>query len=200
MRILTVLLAFAFVMGCAQNDKKIINETPFQKKMNAEFKDATTSPLKAKDLKRFKGLEFFPYDSTFLVKANLKRTPNSEWFNMTTTTSRVSKERVFGILTFEINGRNYKLNIYQGEEMMQTPGYEDYLFLPFLDNTNGEGSYAGGRYIDLSIPEGDSILVDFNSAYNPYCVYDEKYSCPIVPRLNYLDLKVEAGVKDFDKE
>jgi len=43
------------------------------------------------------------------------------------------------------------------------------------------------------------MLIDFNKAYNPYCAYDEKYSCPIVPRNNYLDIKVEAGVKAFNK-
>ncbi len=199
MRIYTVLFVLTFFISCAQNDKAILKETPFQKKMNAEFKDATTSPLKEKDLKRFEGLEFFPYDSSFVVKADLKRTPNSEWFNMKTTTSRISKERIFGVLSFEINEKTFELNIYQGKDLMNSEGFEDYLFLPFLDNTNGESTYAGGRYIDLSIPEGDTIEVDFNSAYNPYCAYNEKYSCPIVPRVNYLDLEVEAGVKAFKK-
>ena len=73
------------------------------------------------------------------------------------------------------------------------------MFLPFMDHTNGSASYAGGRYIDLRIPEGDTLIIDFNKAYNPYCAYDEKYSCPIVPSENYLDLEVEAGVKVFEK-
>jgi uncharacterized protein (DUF1684 family) len=82
---------------------------------------------------------------------------------------------------------------------MNTEGLEDYLFLPFLDDTNGETTYGGGRYIDLRIPKGDSMEIDFNRAYNPYCVYNDKYSCPIVPRDNYIDLKVEAGLKMFEK-
>ena len=82
---------------------------------------------------------------------------------------------------------------------MQEEGYEDYLFLPFTDKTNGEETYAGGRYIDLSIPEGDSITIDFNKAYNPYCAYNKKFSCPLVPSVNALDTKVLAGVKDFKK-
>ena len=82
---------------------------------------------------------------------------------------------------------------------MKREGYEDYLFLPFLDNTNGVTSYGGGRYIELRISKGDSIEIDFNSAYNPYCAYNEKYSCPIVPRENYLDIEVKAGVKAFKK-
>lgn len=119
---------------------------------------------------------------------------------MKTTTSRVSEERVFGVLTFELKGKQFELNVYQGKEMMTTKGYEDYLFLPFLDDTNGDTTYGGGRYIDLRIPEGDSIEIDFNTAYNPYCVYNAKYSCPIVPRQNYVAIKVEAGVKAFKKD
>ena len=80
---------------------------------------------------------------------------------------------------------------------MNDEGFEDYLFLPFLDDTNGEESYGGGRYIDLKIPEGDQMTIDFNTAYNPYCAYDAKYSCPIVPRENYMDVEVRAGVKAF---
>lgn len=187
-------------VSCAQDKKPILGETAFQKKLNSEFKDATTSPLKAKDLRTFEGLDFFVFDSTFVVKAKLKLTPDTEFFKMKTTTSRVSEERIFGVLTFELKGKQFELNVYQGKEMMTTKGYEDYLFLPFLDDTNGDTTYGGGRYIDLRIPEGDSIEIDFNTAYNPYCVYNVKYSCPIVPRQNYVAIKVEAGVKAFKKD
>lgn len=188
-----VILSF----GCTENKKMIVGDTPFQRKMNAEFKDASRSPLKSKDLKAFNGLDFFSYDSTFVVSATLKHTPNSEWFYMKTSTDRLSKERVFGVLTFDLKGESYQLNVYQGEELMQTEGFEDYLFMPFLDHTNGYTTYGGGRYIDLEIPEGNTIEIDFNSAYNPMCAYNEKYSCPIVPSENYIKLEIEAGVKAF---
>jgi uncharacterized protein (DUF1684 family) len=199
MRALVGLLLLMSFVSCTQSKKEVLGETSFQKKMNSEFKDASKSPLKEKDLKNFEGLDFFKFDSTFVVKATLKRTPDSEWFNMKTTTDRLSKERVFGILSFELKGKLYELNVYQGEELMATEGFEDYLFLPFLDDTNGNMSYGGGRYIDLRIPEVDTIEIDFNTAYNPYCTYNEKYSCPIVPRVNYLDVEVNAGVKAFVK-
>ena len=199
MKNLLLLFLVVFSFGCAQHQTKTIEETPFQKTMNDEFKDASKSPLKAKDLKIFEGLDFFTYDSVFVVKASIKRLPDAEWFNMKTTTDRLSKERVFGILTFELKGKSFQLNIYQGQELMQEEGFENYLFLPFLDNTNGTLTYGGGRYIDLEIPEGDTIEIDFNSAYNPYCAYNEKYSCPIVPRENYIDIDIKAGVKAFKK-
>jgi hypothetical protein len=194
-----ILFLFCLMLSCTQNKRAILGNTDFQKEMNAKFKDATTSPLTAADRKEFRGLDFFDYDSTYLVTAKLKLTPDTEFFNMKTTTSRLAKERVFGIVTFEISGVTYDLNIYQGEENMQTEGFEDYLFLPFLDDTNGSDSYPGGRYIDLRIPEGDSIIIDFNTAYNPYCAYNEKFSCPIVPRINYLPIEIKAGLKAYKK-
>ena len=199
MKKLLVIFTLALCLGCAQEKTTTKGDTEWQKEMNSDFKDASKSPLKAKDLKTFEGLDFFKFDSTYVVKAVLKKTPDSEWFKMKTTTSRESEERVFGMLSFELKGQKFQLNVYQGKDLMTTEGYEDYLFLPFLDDTNGDATYGGGRYIDLRIPEGDVIEIDFNKAYNPYCAYNEKYSCPIVPRENYLPLKVEAGVKAFEK-
>jgi hypothetical protein len=187
-------------LSCAQKNNNVKGETEFQREINSEYKDASKSPLKEKDLKTFKGLDFFKFDSTYVVTATLKKTPDTEYFNMKTTTTRMSKERVFGVLTFQIKGKSYQLNVYQGQDLIKKEGYEDYLFLPFLDDTNGEGSYGGGRYIDLRIPTGDTIVIDFNSAYNPYCAYNEKYSCPIVPRDNYIETEVKAGVKAFKKK
>lgn len=191
-----VLVSFS---SCAQKKQPIKGETEFQREINAEYKDASTSPLKDADRKHFEGLEFFKLDSAYVVIANLKRTPDTEFFNMKTTTDRVSKERIYGVLSFKLEGTEYQLNIYQGKDLMTTEGYEDYLFLPFLDETNGLESYGGGRYIDARIPEGNTMIIDFNKAYNPYCAYNDKYSCPIVPRENYLKTRIEAGVKAFGK-
>lgn len=199
-RFLIITIVFTVLTSCAKDKRPILGETDYQKKQNAKFKDATTSPLTKKDRKAFRALDFFDFDSTFVVTAQLSRSPETEFFNMKTTTERLSKERVFGVLSFKLFDETYSLNIYQGEENMQTEGFEDYLFLPFLDDTNGGESYGGGRYIDLRIPESNTIIIDFNEAYNPYCVYNEKFSCPIVPRVNYLPLAIKAGVKMYVKD
>jgi len=199
MKYLLHLFLLVTIASCAQDKQPLLGDTEFQKNMNADFKDATKSPLKDKDRKNFKGLDFFKFDSTFVITTKLIRTPDSKWFKMKTTTDRVSLERVYGILSFIFKGKEYKLNVYQGKDLIQDEEYADYLFLPFSDITNGDTTYGGGRYIDLRIPNDDKLIIDFNSAYNPYCAYNEKYSCPIVPRENYLDIKVEAGVKAFAK-
>jgi len=185
-------------LSCSKKEK-LLGDNDWQRKVNSDFKDASKSPLKKKDLKSFKSLDFFPFNSDFVVSATLERTPDSKWFNMKTTSGEVSRERIYGILRFRLKGNDFKLNVYQGEEHLQTEQFVDYLFLPFLDDTNGDSTYPGGRYIDLRIPMGDTIEIDFNKAYNPYCAYNEKFSCPIVPRENYLAIKVEAGLKDFKK-
>lgn len=197
-RILLLLLIFNF-LSCAQEKEPILGETEWQKQMNSDFKDASKSPLKEKDLKHFKGLEFFAFDSTYVVKAVIERTPDEKPFKMKTTTDRLPEYVKYGVVTFQLKGNNYQLSIYQNLDLMAKEGYQDYLFLPFLDDTNGEESYGGGRYVECRIPEGDILEIDFNEAYNPYCAYNEKYSCPIVPRENYIPTKVEAGVKIFEK-
>jgi len=198
-RYIVIIILVAVLASCTKEKRPILGETEYQKDQNAKFKDATSSPLTKKDRKAFRSLDFFDFDSTFVVSAELNRSPETKFFNMETTTDRLSKERVFGVLTFKIFDKMHSLNIYQGEENMQTEGFEDYLFLPFLDDTNGEESYGGGRYIDLRIPESNTIIINFNEAYNPYCVYNEKFSCPIVPRVNYLPLEIKAGVKAYVK-
>lgn len=195
----SILFGLVFLMSCAQDKKVATGETDFQREINSEYKDASKSPLKAKDLKKFEGLEFFKFDSAYVVKANFKRTLDEKIFKMKTTTDRLPDYVKYGEITFELKGQPFKLNIYQNQDLMKKDGFEDYLFLPFLDDTNGDESYGGGRYIDMRIPKDDTLIVDFNSAYNPYCAYNEKYSCPIVPRENYLEMEVKAGVKVFEK-
>jgi uncharacterized protein (DUF1684 family) len=80
------------------------------------------------------------------------------------------------------------------------PQYKDYLYLPFKDFTNGESTYGGGRYLDFKmsdIQENQTIIIDFNKAYNPYCAYSDGYSCPIPPSENHLQVFIEAGEKNI---
>jgi len=192
---LIVIGLLLFHVSCTEKKVRMTYNSAFQKKMNEMFKDASKSPLKPNDLKTFSSLSFFPIDSSFVVKAKLTPTPNSEYFDMKTTTERVSKERVYGVLSFELLQQTFELKVYQGKDSTEIKS--NYLFLPFLDDTNGISTYVGGRYMDLEVPKSDSIWLDFNTAYNPYCSYNERYSCPIVPRQNYVPLEIKAGVKRF---
>lgn len=166
--------------------------------INKLFRNVETSPLTDEDREAFKELDFFPADSTYRIEAKFIRTANEKPFLMPTTTERKSVYTKYGELNFKLFNKDYKLNVYQNTEIILTEGYEDYLFLPFTDLTNGEQTYGGGRYIDMRIPDNDTTIIDFNKAYNPYCTYNKKYSCPIVPGENDLDIEIRAGVKDFE--
>ena len=171
--------------------------TQFQREMNIKFRDPERTPLSKDDLVEFKGLDFFEIDSTFIVKSHFLRTPAEAPFKMKTTTERTPVYVKYGELYFTIKGKDFKLDIIQNQELILDPEYYNYLFLPFTDLTNGETTYSGGRYLDLRIPEGDSIYLNFNKAYNPYCAYSGNFSCPIVPTENHLEIAIEAGVKNF---
>ncbi|MFI2744411.1 DUF1684 domain-containing protein [Zhouia sp. PK063] len=169
----------------------------FQEDLNNEYRSADESPLTDKDKAIFESLEFFPIDTNYVVKAKFVRTPNEQAFMMPTTTDRKSEEVIYGVAYFTLHGQKLQLNIYQNQQLKLQKEYVDYLFLPFSDKTNGDESYGGGRYIDLRIPEGDTITIDFNKAYNPYCAYNKKYSCPLVPKENDLPIEIPVGVKKF---
>lgn len=193
------IMLFICLTSCNNGKQSIKGDTEFQRQLNAEYKDASTSPLKEEDRKVFEGLDFFKYDSTYVVKALFTRTENEIPFKMKTTTDRLPEYVKYGVLEFFLKDEIFQLNVYQNQDLIKKPDYEDFLFLPFSDETNGLESYGGGRYIDLRIPESNTIIIDFNKAYNPYCAYNEKYSCPIVPRENYLKTSIYAGVKTFGK-
>ncbi|SDS04431.1 DUF1684 domain-containing protein [Gramella sp. MAR_2010_147] len=181
----------------AQQTDLIASAEEFQKELNKEYADPEESPLEEKDLKEFNGLEFFEVNSEYIVKADFVRTPAESPFAMKTSTERMPVYVKYGELYFTYKGKDFKLNLYQNQELTQDPEYFDYLFLPFTDLTNGESTYAGGRYIDFRIPESREVYIDFNKAYNPYCAYSGKYSCPIPPKENDLDVEIFAGVKAF---
>lgn len=193
---------FILLFGCNAADRRpVVGDSEYQRKQNAIFKDASRSPLKKKDLKNFKKLEFFPIDSSFIVDAQLELTPDAPVFKMATTTERKPLYRQYGILTFELLGQSQTLHLYRSQEEKESEEFKDYLFLPFTDLTSGDTSYGGGRYMNLFISDiKDGVLtLNFNNTYNPYCAYNEKYSCPLTPRKNRLTVAVTAGIKAYNK-
>lgn len=201
-----VLISLCFVVAlfaCSSQGKRTLTgKTEYQQTLNASYKDATKSPLKKKDLKEFKGLDFFPIDSSFIVVAQLKKIANAPTFEMATTTDRKPLYKEFGILNFNLKGKKCQLTIYQSQDNLTDEKFKDYLFIPFTDDTSGNESYGGGRYMDVMTTDENTdgtIVLNFNNTYNPYCAYNEKYSCPLTPRKNHLDVEVKAGIMVFEK-
>ena len=202
-KIISFITLILLMSACnSQRKKTLIGATEYQQKLNESYKDGSKSPLKKNDLKNFKGLEFYPVDSSFIVTARLTKTKDATTFEMATTTDRKPLYKEYGILTFTLKGIDCSLTVYQSQDDLRDEKYKDFLFLPFTDNSSGNGSYAGGRYMDVMTTDektDGTIVLNFNNSYNPYCAYNEKFSCPLTPRQNHLSLAVKAGIKDFKK-
>jgi len=137
---------FEIITNQENIEEVVLNDVRnFQKKINTEFKNPRVSPLLKKDKKKFKGLDFFPIDTTFRVVAEFIRTPNEKPFLMPTTTGVKSNEVKYGELHFTIQKQMYVLNVYQDLDLRSTKNYANDLFLPFRDLTNGTETYGGGR-------------------------------------------------------
>ncbi len=171
----------------------------WRKNQNTEFRDSTQSPLKDEDRKQFDSLAFYPVNESFYIIADVILTPDSVPFKMKTSTDRLADYRQWGIAHFEIDSQRFHLPVYQNLRLLNIPKYKDYLFIPFTDLTNGSETYGAGRYVEAEIPKGNKLIIDFNKAYNPYCAYNDKYSCPIPPKANHLDVEIKAGELVFKK-
>lgn len=190
------------INAAAQNDStQVVSEIiEFQKTLNEEYKNRKESPLEPRDFKKFKRHSFFPINLTYRVTATLTVTAGTPFLHLKTTTTRLTNDRIYGYVNFTLKGKSFKLPVYQSQDLMKKPELADYLFFPFTDITNGKQTYAGGRYIDLRIPAGEEIVIDFNKAYNPYCAYSHRYSCPLVPEENQMDIEIPVGVMYKDKK
>lgn len=173
------------------------NSLKYQQQLNKEYANPEESPLTKKDIKKFKSLDFYPIDMAYCVEAKFVRTPDEKPFAMPTTTDRKPMYVKFGEVVFNLNGKEHKLDVFQSLDLIKLEKYKNDLFLPFTDLTSGNGSYGGGRYVDLKQPAANTILIDFNTAYNPYCAYNHVYSCPIPPAQNDLKTEIKAGVKEY---
>jgi uncharacterized protein (DUF1684 family) len=166
----------------------------FRKQKDHYFRTSPDSPIANKE--NFKGLIYFEPTSDFKVKANLTLLNDTLPFFLSKNDARKSKYVRYAIATFMLNNQQYNLTLLKLEGKIDN----NVLFIPFSDKTNGGETYEGGRYLDVRLKNENSIVLDFNLAYNPYCAYNYKYSCPIPPRENVLSISIEAGEKKYPHE
>ena len=157
------------------------------------------SPITKDDLK---DVHFFEADSTYNVTASVEILSNEKPFMMPSFSGEGKQFIRYARLNFTLHGRDLKLTLYKNIPAPGSTIPQEYLFLPFTDQTNSKETYGGGRYIDYTaadIKDG-RLNLDFNKAYNPYCAYSTGYRCPVPPQENDLDLKIIAGEKMFTGE
>ncbi len=149
-----------------------------------------------------KHINFYKPKKQFRVVARFERIYDSSGFIMKTSGTENKKYFKYGLLSFTLGNKPLHLTVYQSEKLMSDDKYKDYLFVPFTDETSGEKTYGGGRYLDFVMDDikNNTLIIDFNKAYNPYCAYTTGFNCPIPPRENNLLVKVKAGEKNYGKD
>ena len=174
----------------AQREEKL---KAFRKERDRFFKEDAHSPLKESDRKRFKGLLYYPIDLKYALTGSIEKylTEPKPLYVTLPTNKEVGKRYVkYGRFKFKWEGKEHALQIYR-------PLGGGEFFLPFKDKTSGVETYSEGRYLYLEpMPEG-KVLIDFNRAYNPFCQFNEKYTCPFAPEENGLQIEMKAGEKRF---
>ena len=162
--------------------------TEFRKSKNKFFKYDHHSPLTHEQQHHFEGLNYFPENPELKKTVKVDVFPEKREVKIQTSTGETQTYQRYGKFEFMVDGQSAELTIYSSGE--------DY-FLPFVDGLAGKETYGAGRYLD-PVPLGnDKFLIDFNYAYNPYCVYNENWSCPLTPAENRIQVPIRAGEKVF---
>ncbi len=160
----------------------------FRAEKNRFFGNNPQSPLTREQKKNFQGLNYFPEKKDLRFEVTVDEFHLKESFEMQTSTGDVQIYEKFGKFRFMVDGAQAELTIYQSQN-----GF----FLPFVDSLAALETYPAGRYLEPESLSGGRFMVDFNLAYNPYCAYNERWSCPITPAENRLKVAVRAGEKLF---
>lgn len=199
MNVLTLMVCLITSVGFAQEQNGEEAYFEFWNTVDTEYKDPEYSPLLEEDRAKFDSIARFHFDADYRVMAYWKETKRQKPIKFQTSSDRLKTYQKVAELIFVLKGDTLQLAAYQNLELMRNPEYTDYIFVPFTDESNGFDTYGGGRYLDFSRPESDSLVVDFNHAYNPYCAYSDGYSCPIPPRENDLKVSILVGAKASKK-
>lgn len=160
----------------------------FRAEKDEFFRSHRQSPLAPEQKRDFTGLNYFPENDKLRLEVKVELLDDGQPVQIQTTSGGVQVYVRHGRFGFSVDGQDAELTIYRSEH-----GY----FLPFVDSLAGEETYPAGRYLEPEELPGNRFLVDFNIAYNPYCAYNEMWSCPITPAENRVKVPVRAGEKIF---
>lgn len=160
----------------------------FRKSKDEFFRKDHDSPFSDEEKKTFTGLKYFPENPNLKLTVKVEEFDKKDDIHIQTSTGDVQDYQRFGKFNFEVDGQPASLTLYFSET-----GY----FLPFVDSLAGKETYPAGRYLEVEPIGGGKFLVDFNYAYNPYCAYNDRWSCPLTPFENHLKVPIAAGEKKY---
>jgi uncharacterized protein len=177
----------------------------YRKSKDEFFRSDPHSPIPEDERESFEGLHYFPPDIAMRLVAKVERLPDSDYLKIATTDGNTRLFMRYALLQFRQADQQLQLTAYRAadDETIDDDGNAGVvLFVPFCDTLAGHETYGAGRYLDVEEEpaedgSGAIVVLDFNLAYNPYCAYNEGYSCPVTPRENYLPVPVRAGERIY---
>lgn len=158
----------------------------FRRQKDAFFHKSSLSPLTDEQRPSFEGLKYFPFNKALNLLIKIEPFTEQDEIQIQTNTGDMQIYLRYGRFTFEVEGEEASLTLYHNDN-----GF----FLPFVDGLAGGDTYPAGRYLDVEQLPNSRFYIDFNLAYNPYCAYNERWSCPITPAENRVSVAIRAGEK-----
>ena len=160
------------------------------------FRSGQDSPIPGAERAGFQGLSYYPINPELRFRAKLNRYASPKQIRLGTNTGEIRSGLQYGYFDFQVENRTCRLNVYKLED---APDLGASLFLPFRDATSGKETYGAGRYIDLQENTSGIYDLDFNRAYNPFCAYNNEFSCPLPLAENIREIPIRAGEKKNSK-
>lgn len=160
----------------------------FRNRRDVQFKQAENSPLRPDQKEIFNGLSYFPETSelAFAIELDTSGEGIEEEMTIGTVNGQTKTYIRAGRIHFDVDGEKTTLTVFKDT-------VRGHFFMPFRDATAGDETYSVGRYLEpRALPDG-KLAIDFNQAYNPYCAYNEGWSCPIPPMENRIKVAIRAG-------
>jgi len=163
----------------------------FRRAKDRFFREGRRSPLTREQRYSFRGLSYFPEDAALRLVVEPEVLPDPDAVELELSAGDSAVYERWAKVRFEVDGCPAELTIFRAAQSGD-------MFLPFRDATAASGeTYGAGRYLDVhQLPDG-RLLLDFNYAYNPYCAYNEQWSCPLTPCENVIQVPIRAGEKSF---
>lgn len=191
-RFTTVLMIILLQACSGQTSENYIQEIiDHRQKIDSYMRTSNASPFANE---AFNGLQFFDIDQSYSVVAKVDKLEKLAYLEIPTSDGKLERYLKFGYAVFNLKGQELKLLLLKKAGAL---GRVEQVFVPFSDLTNGDLTYGGGRYLDIPYSNTPNIVLDFNKAYNPYCEYNPKFSCPLPPVDNKLMIAIEAGEKSY---
>lgn len=162
--------------------------TEFRQEKDAFFGESPQSPLSPEQQDEFDGLNYYPENPELDLDVEVTEFDDKDQIRMQTTTGGIQTYERFGRFSVTADGQQADLTLYRSDN-----GF----FLPFVDSLRGSETYGAGRYLEPEQLADGHFHVNFNNAYNPYCAYNDAWSCPITPAENRIDIPIRAGEKIF---